>query len=46
MIAHIVGIPVEETFAQIAPLVAVTVAVFAVIARTTLVRVRNRVRRR
>ena len=46
MIAHILGIPVEETFAQLAPLVAVTVAVFAIIARTTLVRVRNRVRRR
>ena len=46
MIAHILGIPVEESFAQLAPLVAVTVALFAVIARTTLVRVRNRVRRR
>ena len=46
MIAHILGIPVEETFAQLAPLVAVTVAVFAILARTTLVRVRNRVRRR
>ena len=46
MIAHIMGVPVEETFAQLAPLVAVTVAVFAVIARTALVRVRNRARRR
>jgi hypothetical protein len=46
VIAHILGIPVEESFAQLAPLVAVTVALFAVIARTTLVRVRNRVRRR
>jgi hypothetical protein len=40
------GIPVEETFAQLAPVIAVTVAVFAVVARTTLVRVRNRARRR
>jgi hypothetical protein len=46
MIAHVAGIPVEETFAQLAPVIAVTVAVFAVIARSTLVRVRNRVRRR
>jgi hypothetical protein len=40
------GIPVEETFGQLAPLVAVTVALAAVIGRTTLVRVRNRIRRR
>ena len=46
MIAHVAGIPVEETLAQFAPVIAVTVALFAVIARTTLVRVRNRVRRR
>ena len=44
--AHIMGIPVEETFAQLAPVIAVTVAVFAITARMTLVRVRKRVRRR
>jgi hypothetical protein len=45
-VAHIMGIPVEETFAQLAPFVAVTVAVVAIVGRTTLVRVRNRIRRR
>jgi hypothetical protein len=44
--AHIMGIPVEESFQQLAPVAAVTVVVLAVLARTSLVRWRNRLRRR
>jgi hypothetical protein len=44
-LAHIMGIPVEETFQQVAPVAAVTVAVVAVVARTSLGRWRNRARR-
>jgi hypothetical protein len=40
------GIPVEETFQQIAPIAAVTVVVLSLVARTSLVRWRNRLRRR
>jgi hypothetical protein len=45
-LAHIMGIPVEETFQQIAPFAAVAVVVLSVVARTGLVRWRNRRRRR
>jgi hypothetical protein len=45
-LAHIMGIPVEETFQQLAPAAAITVAVVAVVARTSLGRWRNRPRRR
>ncbi len=45
-LAHILGIPVEETFQQIAPFAAVAVVVLSVLARTSLVRWRNRLRRR
>jgi hypothetical protein len=43
---HIMGIPVEETLQQLAPVIAASVAVLAIIARVSLNRVRNRVRRR
>jgi hypothetical protein len=45
-VAHIFGIPVEESFQQIAPIAAVTVLVLSVAARATIVRWRNRLRKR
>ena len=46
MIAHIGGVPVEETLPQLAPVAAVTVTVIAIVARTSLGRWRNRVKKR
>jgi hypothetical protein len=42
IVAHIFGIPVEETAGQLIPAGAVTVTAIAVIARTGLGRLRSR----
>jgi hypothetical protein len=42
MLAHIMGIPVEETVLQLAPAGAVTVTAFAIAGRRVLTRLRRR----
>jgi hypothetical protein len=42
MVAHILGIPVEESVIQLAPAAAATVTAFAIAGRTTLNRLRRR----
>jgi hypothetical protein len=44
MFAHIMGIPVEESVLQLAPAGAAMVTAVAIAGRTTLVRLRRRVR--
>ena len=46
MLAHIMGIPVEESVLQLAPAGAATVTVIAITGRTTLGRLLTRMRRR
>jgi uncharacterized membrane protein AbrB (regulator of aidB expression) len=45
-LAHIIGIPVEESFLQLAPVGAATVAVVAIASHTRLSRLPTRIRRR
>ena len=46
MLAHIMGIPVEETVLELAPAGAATVAAVAIAGRTRLGRLVSRIRRR
>ena len=45
MIAHIMGLPVEESAAQLAPAGAATLTLAAIVGRTTLARLFTRMRR-
>jgi hypothetical protein len=45
ILAHIMGIPVEEAVLQLAPVGAATVTVVAIAGRTRLGRLLNRIRR-
>ena len=45
ILAHIMGIPVEETILQLAPAGAATVTVVAIAGRTRLGRLLSRIRR-
>ena len=45
IVAHIMGIPIEESVFQLAPAGAVTLTAVAIAARTTLARFRRRGRR-
>jgi hypothetical protein len=42
IVAHIMGIPVEESFAQLVPAAAAMVTVIAIVSRTGLDRLRRR----
>ncbi len=46
IVAHIMGIPVEESVLQLAPAGAATVTVIAIAGRMTLGRLLTRIRRR
>jgi hypothetical protein len=46
IVAHVMGLPVEEGVFQLAPAGAATVTVFALAGRATLVRLWTRMRRR
>ncbi len=46
ILAHIMGIPVEETVLQLVPAGAATVTVVAIAGRTRIGRVLSRIRRR
>jgi uncharacterized membrane protein AbrB (regulator of aidB expression) len=46
MVAHVMGVPVEETIFQLAPAGLATVTVLAVAGRAALARVRRRPRHR
>ena len=46
ILAHIMGIPVEETVLQLAPAGAATVTVVAIAGRTRLGRLLSRIRKR
>jgi hypothetical protein len=46
MLAHVMGIPVEESVLQLVPAGAAAVTVLAIAARTTLGRIRRRLRHR
>jgi hypothetical protein len=45
IVAHVAGIPLEETLVQLAPAGAATVAALAIAGRTTLGRLQRRFRR-
>ena len=46
IVAHIMGIPIEESVLQLAPAGAATVTAVAIAARATLARLSRRLRRR